>query len=133
MFEKSYQNATEFNDYALIACNLQLIAECHICMGSYEKSLEYARQALFISERHHIVIMQVHTLEVLTRLYIALKDYGQAEFYLSQAFGLAEEEPFISFWLLTDKSTLLTEKKEYDAAIIWAKKSIDSVIEYSDG
>lgn len=137
LFTSSSEHAAHIGDFSLLVCNLQLLADCHLFMNEVELSLDYAKQAIFIAEKNHITIMQIHTLEVMSRIHIALANYDNAEMYLSQAMTLASDsaagDPFLALWLFIVKSRLLLKKGCTGEAIDMAQKAVDCVKEYSAG
>ena len=124
LLESSLEKATLLQDYSLMACNQQLLADCYHEMKEYDKGMQYARQALFLTEKYAIHLIQIHTLEVLTRLSIARQEYLQAESYISQALDFVDSGSYLLFWLYVAKSRLLLVRNDPDA-VVWAQKAIN--------
>lgn len=122
-------NAQTLKDYALAVFSLQLLADCCYEMQDYKTSMTYARQALFLTEKYHIRALQIHCLEVLSRLQ---PEQEQAESCISQALSLATPGSYAVFWLYAAKSKALRSSDPH-AAVTWARRAIDELSPYCCG
>lgn len=129
MLNRTLKSAQLLKDYALSAFSLQLLADCCFEMGDYKTSMIYARQALFLTEQYQIRPLQIHCLEVLSRLQT---DPEQAESCINQALDLAAPGSYAVFWLYAAKSHILRASNP-EEAVTWAKRSVSALSPYCCG
>lgn len=120
MADAALQTSQSLKDYALAAYSHQLLADCCYEMKDYKTSMTHARQALFLTEKYHILPIQIHCLEVLSRLQT---DAEQSASYISQALSLAAPGSYAAFWLYAAKSRVLRSSSPAEA-VTWAKKAV---------
>jgi len=124
LFTASSDLAANIGDDELLVCNLQLLADCYLFSEDIDHSLECAKTALFIAEKHDLLTMRIHTLEVLSRIALRRKDLRQAKRYLEEALSLSEDESFLSLWLYTDQSALTLEEGDPKKHSFWQKRRL---------
>lgn len=129
MATDALESALSLKDYALAAFSLQLLADCCFEMKDYKTSMEHARQALFLTEKYNIPSIQIHCLEVLSRLQT---DPQLADSYIDQALSMAAPDSYVLFWLYAAKSSVL-RLSDPKAAVEWAEKAISKLSPYSCG
>lgn len=125
LFEESLNNAATLHDYTMMAFNLNLIAKCYLHMEKYNKGIQFAKRALFLSERHRIRDTQIITLDTMAWLCMKQQNLEQANTYIIQALDLSVNDPDSQFWLFLSMSQLLLLKGEYTKSISWAQKAVD--------
>lgn len=129
MLNETLSNAQAMKDYPLIAFSLQLLADCCFEMQEYTASMTHAKQALFLTEKYHIRTMQIHCLEVFSRLQT---DPEQASSYIKQALSLTAPNSYSIFWLYAAKSSLLKTSIPQES-ILWARKAVARLSPYCCG
>ncbi len=129
MANAALQSAKILKDYALAAYSHQLLADCCFEMNDEKASITHARQALFLTEKYQIRPIQLHCLEVLSRLQ---KDPEQADSYVSQAISLASPGSYATFWLYAAKSRVL-RTSDPERAVTWARCAVNELSPYCCG
>lgn len=125
--------AEQIGDDALLVCDLQLLADCHLITGDLKQSLQCAKRALFIAEEQSLFSMQIHTLEVLSRIALAQGQTDRSRRYLEEAMSLSEDEPFLSLWLYADLSALTLRENDPQEALRLAQKAENCIVPGSSG
>jgi DNA-binding SARP family transcriptional activator/Tfp pilus assembly protein PilF len=126
LLEDSLRTFTLIHDYASTAFDYQLLADIHIALNDYTAAQRYARQALFITDEYHISEIQIHVLEVLSRLAIYDQDFELAQEYISQALNLVQPSSYALFWLYVVQGRILMHS-DINAAFEWGQKAIDTL------
>lgn len=127
LLEKSLTNSEVLRNVEVMAFNYQLLADCYLLMGDTTQALRCARNALYLSEQGRIDILQLHTLEVFSRIQLALGNMDQAVDYITQAVELAEDGWYELFWLYAAYSTISLAQNEVENAIKYARTAADIV------
>lgn len=134
LLEKSLTNSEMLHNTEVTAFNYQLLADCYLTMGDPTQALRCVRNALYLSEQNNITILQLHTLEVFSRIQLALGHTDQADEYISQALELAAPESYELFWLYTAQSAIDIRKNASEDAISHAETAVnivkDTICEY---
>lgn len=133
LFEASIVLARQIEDQALLVCNLQLLADCHLFRGDVDLALKCAREALFIAEENELLVMQIHTLEALSRIALAQKDLRRSAQYLEELASLSEDEPFHSLWLYVDLSDQALQEGKPEEAVRLAGRALSCAFPGSIG
>lgn len=120
LLEKSLTNAEMLRNTEIMACNYQLLADYHLAAGDTTQALRAARNALYLSEQNNITGLQLHTLEVFSRIQLALDHIDQASDYIWQAIELAETDSYELFWLYAALSTIENREGKHEDAVTHA-------------
>ena len=115
--ENSLETSKLLHNTEVMAFNYQLLADCYLIMKDSDQALRCARNALFLSEQNNISILQLHTLEIFSRIQLYLGHIEQAADYISQAFELAPSDSYEHFWLYSALSKIDISRGESDAAV----------------
>lgn len=134
LLEKSLANSEMLHNTEVTAFNYQLLADCYLTMGDPTQALRCVRNALYLSEQNNITILQLHTLEVFSRIQLALGHTDQADEYISQALELAAPESYERFWLYAVQSAIDIRKEDALHAVSHAEAAAeivrDTICEY---
>ncbi len=126
LLESAIKSSNLLQDYGQAAFSLQLLADCCFEMCEYENSMMHARHALFLTEKYGIRSIQIHCLEVLSRLSLHQGAYEQADAYISQALDITPESSYAFFWLYVVKSWLYADT-DPQLAVSWAEKAVEKL------
>lgn len=133
--EKSYMNALkagqQTGDSLMVSSPYQGLAMTALNAGEYRKALEYAKRSIVYFQNHADEELEslLDAYVLFSRIYhLGFKDLDKAQQYISKALQLAakSDAPTNVSDAYAQQASLCLERKEWNKAIEWAKKALDT-------
>ncbi|MGG1658714.1 BTAD domain-containing putative transcriptional regulator [Brevibacillus sp. NRS-1366] len=121
LYLESLDASLATNDYGLIAINLSMLGQVYLFLKDFETAFHFIKRSLSYSEPYGISFSQMHSLWVLSEIYLAQNDLDKAEPIIRQTIAVSRQcdEASIVFPYCS-MVKLLRLRGKYAQAIEWA-------------
>lgn len=118
---ESLEVSLPVNDYGLIAINLSMLGQVYRFLNDFETAIHYIKRSLSYSEPHGISFSQMHSLWVLSEIYLVQNDLDKAEPIIRQTIAVSRQcDEASKVFPYSSMVKLLRLRGEYAQALEWA-------------
>lgn len=126
LFNESLKGSTRFQNHAMSALNLTLMAEIYNYLGAVNKAIEHVRRAIFICNQYEIKHTLIQALDVIATIYLDEEKVDKAAPYIQLALNIAKDHDKSSLtFIYTTMGRLYSVKNEDAKAIEWGEKAVN--------
>ncbi len=124
-YQESLDACYPTNHYGMIAMNLSMLGQVHYFMKDHPQAIHYLKSSLSYSEPHGVYFSQLHSLWMLSEIYLEKNNPDKAEPLIHQAIAISKRcDDASKVFPYCSMVKLHRLRKEYPQALEWAMDAV---------